>query len=137
MAQSDLPPPASPDKTDSPRRRRRISSGRERRGRKGELQSRRIGNLSVLLPPAAAPASAVGRCLEQLQQQWQREGHLAALWQAWPRLAGPQLAPHCRPQQLPGAAVGSQVGPREPGPGLPPRCPVARPVPRLLALLQA
>ena len=82
MAQSDLPPPASPDKTDSPRRRRRVSSGRERRGRKGELQSRRIGNLSVLLPPAAAPASAVGRCLEQLQQQWQREGHLAALWQA-------------------------------------------------------
>ena len=119
MAQSDLPPPASPDAPDAPAapanpsRRRRISSGRDRRGRKGELQSRRIGNLSVLLPPAPPPASAVGRCLEQLQQQWQREGHLAALWQAWPRLAGPQLAPHCRPLQLQAGllTVGAAPGP--------------------------
>ena len=34
--------------------------------------------------------------------QWQSEGSLAALWQAWPEIAGAQLAPHCRPLALRG-----------------------------------
>jgi predicted nucleic acid-binding Zn ribbon protein len=54
----------------------------------------------VLAPPPRAPVQALARCLEMLRQDWQRQGHLAALWQAWPRLAGPQLAPHCRPLRL-------------------------------------
>lgn len=63
-------------------------------------RSRRQGSVTVLLPAAPAPAQAVGPLLEQLQRQWQGDGHLAALWQAWPRVAGPQLAQHCRPLRL-------------------------------------
>jgi predicted nucleic acid-binding Zn ribbon protein len=63
-------------------------------------RSRRQGSVTVLLPAAAAPAQAVGPLLEELQRQWQSDGHLAALWQAWPRIAGPQLAQHCRPLRL-------------------------------------
>jgi len=38
---------------------------------------------------------------------------MAALWQAWPRLAGPQLAAHCRPLDLRGGllSVGAAPGP--------------------------
>ena len=77
------------------------------------LQTRRIGNLSVLLAAPKPPASAVASCLETLQQQWRRDGHLAALWQAWPRIAGAQLASHCRPLQLQGGllTVGAAPGP--------------------------
>jgi predicted nucleic acid-binding Zn ribbon protein len=76
-------------------------------------QARRIGTLSLLLPPPKAPASPVAACLEGLQREWQRDGHLAALWQAWPRIAGPQLAPHCRPLQLQAGllTVGAPPGP--------------------------
>jgi predicted nucleic acid-binding Zn ribbon protein len=63
-------------------------------------RSRRQGGVTVLLPPAAPPPQAVGPLLEGLQRQWQGDGHLAALWQAWPRIAGPQLAQHCRPLRL-------------------------------------
>lgn len=75
--------------------------------------SRRIGNLSLLLPPPRPPAQPVSGCLEALQRQWQQGGHLAGLWQAWPRLAGPQLAPHCRPLRLQGRVltVGATPGP--------------------------
>jgi predicted nucleic acid-binding Zn ribbon protein len=77
------------------------------------LRMRRFGNLSVLLPPAAPPAQSLAGCLEKLRQDWQQEGHEAALWQAWPTLAGPQLAPHCRPLQLRGGvlSVGAAPGP--------------------------
>ena len=77
------------------------------------LQTRRIGNLSVLLAAPKPPASAVASCLEALQQDWRRDGHLAALWQAWPRIAGAQLAAHCRPLQLQGGllTVGAAPGP--------------------------
>ena len=77
------------------------------------LQTRRIGNLSVLLAAPKPPASAVASCLEALQQEWRRDGHLAALWQAWPRIAGAQLASHCRPLQLQGGllTVGAAPGP--------------------------
>jgi predicted nucleic acid-binding Zn ribbon protein len=76
-------------------------------------QTRRIGNLSLLLPPSRPPATALASCLEALQRDWRREGHLAALWQAWPRIAGPQLAPHCRPLQLQAGllTVGAAPGP--------------------------
>lgn len=76
-------------------------------------QSRKIGNVSVLLPPPPSPATPLGDCLERLQQHWQQGGHLAALWQAWPRLAGPQLAGHCWPLRVHGGVltVGADPGP--------------------------
>lgn len=88
-------------------RRRRSPRDPERR------QGRRFGTLSVLLPAPRPPASPVGQCLEGLEREWGRDGHLAALWQAWPRIAGPQLAPHCRPLQLQAGllTVGAAPGP--------------------------
>lgn len=75
--------------------------------------ARRIGTLSVLGPRPADPAVALSDCLVTLQRNWQHTGHLAALWQAWPRLAGAQLAPHCRPLRLQGGllTVGAAPGP--------------------------
>ncbi|MFZ9228938.1 MAG: DUF721 domain-containing protein [Prochlorococcaceae cyanobacterium] len=69
--------------------------------------------VSLLLPPPPAPAEPLGDCLVALQQRWRRSGHLAALWQAWPRIAGPQLAEHCRPLRLQGGrlTVGADPGP--------------------------
>lgn len=74
---------------------------------------RRIGNLSFLLPPPRPPATPLARCLDSLQKDWQRQGNLASLWQAWPSIAGPQLAPHCRPLQLRAGllTVGAAPGP--------------------------
>ncbi len=76
-------------------------------------RTQRIGDISVLLPARRPPAVALAACLEELGQAWQREGHLAALWLAWPRLAGPQLAPHCRPLSLRAGrlTVGAAPGP--------------------------
>ena len=76
-------------------------------------QTRQLGNLALLVPAPPAPASPLGDCLSAVQRGWQREGHLAALWQAWPRIAGPQLAPHCRPLRLAGGllTVGAAPGP--------------------------
>ena len=65
-------------------------------------QSRRQGSVTLLQPAPPAPAQGLAGVLGQLQRQWQSEGHLAALWQTWPRIAGPQLAPHCRPLRLQG-----------------------------------
>ncbi|MEB3235217.1 MAG: DUF721 domain-containing protein [Cyanobacteriota bacterium] len=75
--------------------------------------SRRVGNVSILVPPPAPPAAALADCLTVLQQGWQHNGHLAALWQAWPRLAGTPLAEHCRPLRLQGGllTVGADPGP--------------------------
>lgn len=88
---------------------------RRQRGSAGGRQStsRRQGNVNVLVPAPPAPAQQLASCLEQLQQRWQRHGHLAALWRAWPRLAGPQLAPHCQPLRLQAGrlTVGAQPGP--------------------------
>ncbi|MFN6131696.1 MAG: DUF721 domain-containing protein [Synechococcaceae cyanobacterium] len=90
--------------TDQPPSRRTATPG---------FRMRRFGNLAVLLPPVAAPAQSLEGCLETLRQEWQRQGHEAALWQAWPDLAGPQLAPHCRPLQLHAGvlSVGAPPGP--------------------------
>jgi hypothetical protein len=79
----------------------------------GRGQARRVGNVSFLVPAPPAPATPLAGCLEALQSEWVREGHLAALWQAWPRLAGPQLAPHCRPLALRAGVltVGAAPGP--------------------------
>jgi len=76
-------------------------------------QTRQLGNLSLLMPPPRQPASALASCLRQLEQSWQQGGHLAALWQAWPRIAGAQLAPHCRPLRLHSGllTVGAAPGP--------------------------
>jgi len=65
-------------------------------------QSRRQGEVTLLLPPPPAPAQGLGAVLAELRRHWQSDGHLAALWQAWPRIAGPQLAQHCRPLRLQG-----------------------------------
>jgi len=96
------------------RRRRRLDS-RQRRAPSlaSGSENRRIGSLSLLLPPVRPPASPLAACLETLQQQWRQEGQIAALWQAWPTIAGPQLAPHCRPLQLQGdlLTVGAVPGP--------------------------
>lgn len=97
----------------SPQGRRRKGIAQRPGDRNQGLESRRVGNLSFLLPPPPAPAEGIGSCLDDLQRQWRRDGHLAALWQAWPRLAGAQLAPHCRPLSLVGGVltVGAAPGP--------------------------
>jgi len=76
-------------------------------------QTRQLGNLSLLIPPPRQPATALASCLRELEQSWQQGGHLAALWQAWPRIAGAQLAPHCRPLRLHSGllTVGAAPGP--------------------------
>ena len=76
-------------------------------------QTRQIGNLSLLLPAPRPGARGLGSCLKALEKDWHRGGHLAALWQAWPTIAGPQLAPHCRPLRLQGGllTVGAAPGP--------------------------
>jgi len=88
---------------------------RRRSGSRGAANpaSRRVGNVSYLMPPPPPPAASLAGCLDDLQQAWQRNDHLAALWQAWPRLAGPQLAPHCRPLTLQAGllTVGAAPGP--------------------------
>ncbi|MCX5945759.1 MAG: DUF721 domain-containing protein [Cyanobacteria bacterium] len=63
-------------------------------------QSRRQGSVTLLMPAPRASASPLSSCLDRLQGEWRSVGHLAALWQAWPKIAGPQLAPHCRPLSL-------------------------------------
>lgn len=86
---------------------------RSRRRQEGAPIGRRIGPLSVLLPPPPPPASPLAACLVALEQQWREQGHQAALWQAWPAIAGPQLAPHCQPLTLQGQllTVGAPPGP--------------------------
>jgi predicted nucleic acid-binding Zn ribbon protein len=103
--------PTTPD-----RRRRRSNPAAQRRtarGGEGIAGTRRVGQVSLLLPPPRPPATPLERCLDGLQQDWQRQGNLAALWQRWPQLAGPQLAPHCRPLRLQGSrlTVGAAPGP--------------------------
>jgi predicted nucleic acid-binding Zn ribbon protein len=95
------------------RQRRQADSSGSRRWISEAVQTRRVGNISLLMPPPRPPASALSSCLESLQQDWRRDGHLAGLWREWPRIAGPQLAPHCRPLQLQGGllTVGAAPGP--------------------------
>ena len=68
-------------------------------------QRRAFGKGELLQPPPPAPAEPLSTCLEALRTTWRREGSLAAIWQDWPRLAGPQLAPHCRPLSLQGGLL--------------------------------
>jgi hypothetical protein len=74
-------------------------------------QTRQIGNLSLLVPAPRPPASGLASCLRELEQRWRQGGHLAALWQAWPRIAGAQLAPHCRPLRLHSGLLTVGAGP--------------------------
>jgi len=86
---------------------------RSRRARREGLAASRVGSLAFLGPPPVPPARSLAGCLDDLQRGWQRDDHLAALWQAWPRLAGAQLAPHCRPLALRAGllTVGALPGP--------------------------
>lgn len=95
----------------TPGRRRRRSGPSS--GQSAEAVTRRVGTLSLLMPPPRPGATGLDRCLESLQRDWQRQGHLAAIWQRWPQLAGAQLAPHCRPLRLQGSrlTVGAAPGP--------------------------
>ena len=68
-------------------------------------QTRQLGQVSVLMPAPRPGASALAQCLKAVERDWRRDGHLAALWQAWPGIAGPQLAPHCRPLRLQGGIL--------------------------------
>lgn len=83
------------------------------RGTAPAMGQRRIGSITVMVPARHPPATALAQCLDTLQQQWQRQGNMGALWQRWPTLAGPQLAPHCRPLRLQGSVltVGAAPGP--------------------------
>lgn len=76
-------------------------------------QCRRIGDLSLLLPPPPPPARSLGDCLDDLDRRWRQQGELAGLWQAWPSIAGVQLAAHCRPLQWRAGVltVGARPGP--------------------------
>jgi hypothetical protein len=100
---------------ESPRsRKRRQADGRgSSRWISEAAQTRRVGAISLLMPPPRPPATALASCLDTLQLDWRRDGHLAGLWREWPRIAGPQLAPHCRPLQLQGGllTVGAPPGP--------------------------
>lgn len=88
-------------------------SRRGRHSAEASPQTRRIGSLSLLLPPSPPGASPLAACLQSLEQQWRLQGHQAALWQAWPAIAGPQLAPHCHPLSLQSQllTVGAAPGP--------------------------
>jgi predicted nucleic acid-binding Zn ribbon protein len=88
------------------------SSSRSAAAARGSI-SRRQGAVNVLAPAQAPPLEQVATCLDRLRREWRRNGNLAALWQAWPKLAGPQLAPHCRPLRLQSGClvVGAAPGP--------------------------
>jgi len=68
-------------------------------------QRRRFGKGELLQPPPPAPAQPLSGCLDLLRRNWRQEGSIAAIWEDWPRLAGSQLAPHCRPLTLHGGLL--------------------------------
>lgn len=65
-----------------------------------DQQRKRFGRGEVLQQAPPAPATSLSSCLDTLKRDWQQKGSIAGLWQEWPRLAGPQLAPHCRPLSM-------------------------------------
>jgi predicted nucleic acid-binding Zn ribbon protein len=92
---------------------RRTSSNGSPRQAASRQQARRIGTVTVLTAPLRPPATPLAGCLDALQLEWQRQGAMGGLWQRWASLAGPQLAPHCRPLRLQGSVltVGAAPGP--------------------------
>ena len=68
-------------------------------------QSRRQGSINLLQPPPPAPAQALGSVLGVLARHWRREGHLAALWQAWSPHPGPQPSQPGTPLRLKGPGL--------------------------------
>ena len=92
------------------------SRSRQRRGnrrRTGEaVQTRQVGNVALLMPPARPPASALATCLDNLQQDWRREGHLAALWRDDRDIDSPDvLKDLCRTVGLPEDLVDRALDP--------------------------
>jgi predicted nucleic acid-binding Zn ribbon protein len=75
--------------------------------------TRQVGPVSYLEPAPTRLVRSLGECLDSLQREWERDGAMAALWQAWPRIAGAQLARHGRPLSLQGGVltVGAAPGP--------------------------
>jgi predicted nucleic acid-binding Zn ribbon protein len=55
---------------------------------------------NYLLPTQAKAATPLQDCLEELGR-----GQMAALWQAWPKIAGAELTPHCRPLRFQGGVL--------------------------------
>jgi predicted nucleic acid-binding Zn ribbon protein len=95
----------------SSRRNSRRAAGASRGLRSLTLNLNRV---NVLVPGATPlPATSLDACLQGLRRHWEGEGQLAGLWQAWPRIAGSQLAPHCRPLNLQSGVltVGAAPGP--------------------------
>ncbi|MCH2566630.1 MAG: DUF721 domain-containing protein [Prochlorococcus sp. ALOHA_A2.0_51] len=65
-----------------------------------DQQRKRLGRGEVLQEAPPAPVTALCNCLESIKRDWKQQGSMAGLWQEWPRLAGPLLAPHCRPLNI-------------------------------------
>ncbi|MFL0768975.1 MAG: DUF721 domain-containing protein [Prochlorococcus sp.] len=67
-----------------------------------DAQRKRLGSGrgELLQPAAPAPAKHLASLLQDVQRNWKEQGSLAGLWQDWPRIAGPQLAPHCHPLSI-------------------------------------
>ena len=51
----------------------------------------------VQRPKRRPPARPLQDCLGDLKNQWQQQGSVGALWQAWPELAGPSWPPTAGP----------------------------------------
>ena len=68
-------------------------------------QRRRFGRGELMQLAEPAAAEPLLGCLESLQRDWRSQGSIAAIWQDWPRLAGAQLAPHCRPLSFHGGML--------------------------------
>ena len=51
----------------------------------------------MIKPNQSHQPTTISSCLNDLKASWKQNGSIAGIWQEWPRLAGPQLAPHCLP----------------------------------------
>ncbi|HBU25924.1 MAG TPA: DUF721 domain-containing protein [Synechococcales bacterium UBA8138] len=60
---------------------------------------------NYLQPPRPQPAKALANCLKELEANWHGQAPMAALWQAWPQIAGAELAAHCRPLRIQGSVL--------------------------------
>ncbi len=69
-----------------------------------ELGSKKQNNsssrLEGLRSPSITAVTGIEKCLEEIKKSLNKKGSLAAIWDEWPKLAGPQLAKNCRPLNL-------------------------------------
>ncbi len=59
-------------------------------------EQKRIGQVTFLQKPVPAATSRISNCLDDLKSSWRKKGALAAIWQEWSIIAGPQLAKNSR-----------------------------------------